>query len=252
MKRISASITLFTRLPLWRWIKIPAESYSSAVVYWPLTGWLTGSVMACCILIFSMILPVSVSVVLAVIARLLMTGALHEDGLADFCDGFGGGKDKESILRIMKDSSTGAYGVIGLVSYFLLLWCLLTAMPPFYSALAIFGSDAFSKCCASQLTNLLPYARPEGAKNRISYAGMNFSQIMINIITGILPFSFLVYFMPWSAIALILPVSLLLFISMYLRKKIGGYTGDCCGATFLICEVALITGIVMVFKTVGF
>ncbi len=78
--------------------------YTSAVVFWPLAGWLTGAVTAGVFSGLSFLLPTLPAIILALVARLLLTGALHEDGLADVCDGFGGGRDKESVLRIMKDS----------------------------------------------------------------------------------------------------------------------------------------------------
>ena len=69
----------------------------------------------------SFIFPPVVAVLLGVAARVLVTGALHEDGLADFFDGFGGGTERDSVLRIMKDSHIGSYGVLGLVFYFAIL-----------------------------------------------------------------------------------------------------------------------------------
>lgn len=77
----------------------------------------------------STILPHGVAVILALTSRLLITGALHEDGLADFFDGFGGGTNRESTLRIMKDSHIGSYGVLGLIIYYLFAYNLLVALP---------------------------------------------------------------------------------------------------------------------------
>lgn len=246
MKKISAALTFFTRLPLWKLGETPATAYSYVVVFWPLTGWITGGVMALCIWCFSFILPASISVALAIIARILLTGALHEDGLADFCDGFGGGRDKESILRIMKDSSIGAYGVIGLFCHFLLLWVLLSGLSSAVSALAIFAADPFAKCCASQLTNILAYARPEGSKNKISYSKMSKPLLYINIFSGIAPVIPLILLVPLTAVSIVLPIIGLIILSGTMRKRIGGYTGDCCGATFLICESLMLLAIVIV------
>ena len=161
MRRIAAALTLFTRIPVWRWTDIPAAAYSSAVVFWPLTGWITGGVAALTVWLLSMVMPLAPAVACALVARLLLTGALHEDGLADFCDGFGGGRDKEGILRIMKDSHIGTYGVIGLICWFLLVWSLLSSLSADLAALTLLAADPMAKCCASQLTHLLPYARPE-------------------------------------------------------------------------------------------
>ena len=77
----------------------------------------------------SLVVPWPLAVLAAIVVRLLMTGALHEDGLADFCDGFGGGgSDRQRILDIMKDSHIGTYGVLGLVLYLLLLAAALYCM----------------------------------------------------------------------------------------------------------------------------
>lgn len=114
---ILAAFIFFTRLPFWRIREVPAECFKHVVPYWPLSGWLTGGIMAGVLWLSAQILPFSVAVLLALAARLLITGALHEDGLADFFDGFGGGTNRERILSIMKDSHIGSYGVIGLIFY---------------------------------------------------------------------------------------------------------------------------------------
>ena len=121
MNNILASFIFFTRLPFWKIKEVPAECFKHVVPYWPLTGWLTGGLMAGALWLSGQILPVSIAWIIAVIVRLLVTGCLHEDGLADFLDGFGGGTTRERTLAIMKDSHIGSYGVIGLIFYFLLL-----------------------------------------------------------------------------------------------------------------------------------
>lgn len=240
-----ASISLFTRIPAWRLIKIDKQNYDNAVTFWPLAGWVTGGVSALCIWLMSLILPMTVAVIIALAARLLLTCALHEDGLADFCDAFGGGYDKKRILSIMKDSHIGTYGTTGLIIYFLLATSILSSLPPTLSALAILAADPFSKLCAGQLTNLLPYARPEGAKNKLSYSPMSPIRIIVMVTIGILPALPLVMADVWLALSLISPICVLLLMTHYLKKKIGGYTGDCCGATFLLCEVSMLVTILI-------
>lgn len=246
MKRVVASFTLFTRLPFWKFTDIPASAYSTTVVFWPMTGWVTGGTVALTILLLSLVMPMLPAVVIALIFRSLLTGALHEDGLADFFDGFGGGHDKDSILRIMKDSHIGTYGVIGLICHFLLLAALLSSLSPLLAAAAIFSADPFSKFCASQLTNILPYARPEGAKNKISYSKMSAWQVMLNLFFGAIPLITLGFVMTYSLVSIIFPIiSVIALISM-MKHRIGGYTGDCCGATSIICEDSMIFGIVLI------
>lgn len=243
MKRIAAALTLFTRIPLWKWMEIPSSSYTSVVVFWPFTGWLTGGITAGLFFGLSFILPTLPALVLAVISRLLLTGALHEDGLADLCDGFGGGRDKESVLRIMKDSHIGTYGVIGLVCYFLLIVSLFDSLPSHLIILVIIAIDPFSKFCASQLVNLLPYARPEGAKNKISYPRMSAFQFFMNMLFGCIPLIPLFLSAPGTFLSVFFPVFILFGLVHLMRSRIGGYTGDCCGATFLICEATMLVGV---------
>ena len=113
--RLWASLMFFTRLPFWRIRQVDAECFKHVVDYWPFVGWLTGGTAALVFWLVSGILPVTTAALAAIGTRLWLTGALHEDGLADFCDGFGGGTTRERTLAIMKDSHIGTYGVLGLV-----------------------------------------------------------------------------------------------------------------------------------------
>lgn len=247
MKRIGAAFSLFTRIPVWKCCDIPAAAYSTTVVYWPLTGWLTGFFTGLLIYSLSFILPFSAAVLSAFVLRILLTGALHEDGLADFCDGFGGGRDKEAVLRIMKDSHIGTYGVIGLIFYIFLIISLISSLSPLTAALAVIATDPFSKFCASQITNFLSYARPEGAKNKISYSKMNGGMIFKNALFGCLPLIPMAIENPLSLFSLFFPIVTLSFLILMMKRRIGGYTGDCCGATFLLCELSMFLGIVIIY-----
>lgn len=247
MKSLLAAITLFTRIPVWKVTELKENNYRKAVVYWPLTGWITGGLAAAVIYSLSFILPLLPAVVIGLTARLLLTCALHEDGLADFCDGFGGGRDREKILAIMKDSHIGTYGVIALISLFLLEVSLLSSLPAMIAALAIFSADPFAKTCASQITNFLDYARPEGAKNKILYARMTTGEFTFNMTAGLLPMILFSYFVLWEVLSIIFPVIAVICLMRYMRRKIGGYTGDCCGASYLICETVMLMGIVIIY-----
>ena len=95
---ILAAFIFFTRLPFWKIKEVPAECFKHVVPYWSLTSWLTGGIMAGTLWITGQILPISIAWITAIIVRLLVTGCLHEDGLADFLDGFGGGTTRERTL----------------------------------------------------------------------------------------------------------------------------------------------------------
>ena len=241
--RLWAALIFFTRLPFWRIYQPPQQCYNSVVEFWPLTGWLTGGVMAAIIYFGSMALPVTVSVVLAIAARLLLTGALHEDGLADFFDGMGGGgNDRQRILAIMKDSHIGTYGVLGLAVYVLTLVLTLSAMPPAMSALCILAADPYAKMLSGQLILMLPYARDEEtAKNRTVYRRYSWLSGIGLLVQGLLPMFFFLFVgnpNDWAWV-LMLPAVAFYFLYLLIRNRLQGYTGDCCGAVCLLVELTV-------------
>ena len=230
MKRLIAALSFFTRIPFWRLSSLESRHYENIVPMWPVAGILTGVVMSCTFYMTSLVLPNTVAIVIAMISRILMTGGLHEDGFADFCDGFGGGstglpdKDRERTLRIMKDSFIGTYGVLGLIFYCLLLWNILFSLsdllPLWKMMICMIVVDVFSKFMSSMIVYFLPYARDaENAKNKIVYN------------KGSRPYIAMLL----SVMTLNAPVLFLLF--RWMKNRIGGYTGDCCGATFLLMEL---------------
>ena len=230
MKRLIAALSFFTRIPFWRLSSLESRHYENIVPMWPVAGILTGVVMSCTFYMTSLVLPNTVAIVIAMISRILMTGGLHEDGFADFCDGFGGGstglpdKDRERTLSIMKDSFIGTYGVLGLIFYCLLLWNILFSLsdllPLWKMMICMIVVDVFSKFMSSMIVYFLPYARDaENAKNKIVYN------------KGSRPYIAMLL----SVITLNAPVLFLLF--RWMKNRIGGYTGDCCGATFLLMEL---------------
>lgn len=229
-----AAFIFFTRLPFWRVKEVPSECFKHVVPYWPWVGWLTGSVMAMVLALGSLVMPVSLAWIWAIVTRLLITGALHEDGLADFFDGFGGGTTRERTLAIMKDSHIGTYGVIGLIIYFLLM-LELRHLPVSMLCTLILCGDCWGKLCASQLINFLPYARKEeDSKAKVIYNRMSSKELFICIMGGTLPL-WLLPLSLWGA--LVAPCLILAFLIHLMKRRLQGYTGDCCGATFLLCEL---------------
>lgn len=239
--KILAALIFFTRLPFWRIREVPAEHFKRIVPYWPLTGWLTGGIMVGVLWLAAQVLPIYIAWLLAIVSRLLVTGCLHEDGLADFFDGFGGGTTRERTLAIMKDSHIGSYGVIGLIAYFLLMFLLLENLPlQLICALVICG-DCYSKFCASQIINSLPYARKEeDSKAKVIYDRMTWQESLTGFVCGLLP---IVLFLPiifWPAICL--PLITFVALCRLMKRRLQGYTGDCCGAMFLLCELSFYLG----------
>ena len=238
--RIWASFIFFTRLPFWRLYEPPQACYKTVVEHWSLVGWLTGGVMAAILYFGSMVMPYLVAVIAAIVVRMLVTGALHEDGLADFLDGFGGGgRDRQWILDIMKDSRIGTYGVLGLVCYELLLGATLFSLTPEMAAFTILAADPFSKMVTSQLVMMLPYARKEeDAKSKTVYRKMEWKAGVSLAIQGLLPMTGFLFLtrLPWTMI-IFLPCLVMYFLYLLIRQRLQGYTGDCCGAVCLLVEL---------------
>ena len=247
---IFAALMFFTRLPWWKLRHVPADSFKRIVGYWPVAGWVTGGVMAAIygIALFFH-LPVVLALLLVFTGRLLLTGALHEDGLADFFDGFGGGRSREQVLTIMKDSHIGTYGVLALVVY-VALWVTSTVSLAQRSAnlpiVLLLFADVWSKWSASQIVNLLPYARnEEDCKIKKVYDRMSARTFTVGLLFALVPMLGCVLFLKetpymalWICVTASVPNSVMVWLVQYMRRRIGGYTGDCCGATFLLCELS--------------
>ena len=243
--RIWASFIFFTRLPLWRLHEPRTECYKTVVEHWPLTGWLTGGLMAATLYAGSLFLPYLVAVLLAIAVRMLTTGALHEDGLADFFDGFGGGgSDRERILTIMKDSHIGTFGVLGLVLYVMLLTSALFSMSPQVAALTILAADPFAKMLTAGLITL-PYARKEEeAKAKVVYRKISPLAIISLALQGLLPmlpliYHLTIYHLPFTILPFIVSILVFSLLYLFIRGRLRGYTGDCCGAVCLMVELSI-------------
>ena len=246
---ILAAFIFFTRLPFWKIKEVPAGCFKHVVPYWPLTGWLTGGIMAGTLWIAGQILPLPLAWIIAIIARLLATGCLHEDGLADFLDGFGGGTTRERTLAIMKDSHIGSYGVIGLIVYFLLLSQFGNLPLHLLCTLALCG-DCWSKFCASQLINYLPYARKEeDSKAKVVYNRMNLHELSAAFVCGLLPLIVLLPIKLWPAT--LFPLFAFILLCRLMKRRLQGYTGDCCGAAFLLCELSFYIGSMIIITRYG-
>ena len=137
----------------------------------------------------------------------------------------------------MKDSHIGTYGVLGLLFYFGLLWNLLSTLSLSLACMAIASGDAWSKFCSAQIINILPYARKEEeSKAKVIYDRKSISTWLPAFIAGGLPmWLFLNRSYWWAALA---PVAVFFLLWQLLRKRLQGYTGDCCGAAFLLCELS--------------
>lgn len=255
-QNVWAALIFFTRLPFWRLYQPPKQAYRTVVEYWPMVGWLTGGAMAATIYFGSMLMPFNIAVILAILIRVLMTGALHEDGLTDFMDGFGGGgTDRQRILDIMKDSRIGTYGVLGIIFYELILFSALSSMPPSLAAITVLAADPYAKMLAGQIIQMMPYARTEEqSKAKNVYRKMNIKAGLSLAVQGLLPMGLFFFLtkgaLEWDLIVFI-PCLVMYFLYLLIWKRLRGYTGDCCGALFLMVELSVyLTVALLWFNTI--
>ncbi len=238
------ALSFFTRIPFPKWCTFEKAYQFQAVKYFPfagiIIGGLAGLVFYCC----QLILPMALSVILSMAATTLFTGALHEDGFMDVCDGFGGGWSKERILAIMKDSLIGAFGVVGIVLLFLIKYnCqveIIASQLPF----VLIAAHALSRMVAGTFVNTHQYARIENSKAKDYAHKLSTFNFIFMIFTGILPLALLgnVWFF-----AILIPVYLCKYLlGRYFNKWIGGFTGDCIGATQQITEVVFYLSYVII------
>jgi adenosylcobinamide-GDP ribazoletransferase len=242
------ALQFFSRLPIPRWVGFDAAWLQPAVRYFPLVGWLVAAFVAGVYWLASMIWPAAVAVLLSMLAGILLTGALHEDGLADVCDGFGGGATTERVLTIMKDSRVGAYGVIGLVLVLALKAVALHAFSAQQTIIALLFAHPLSRWFATVLIWCLDYAREEG-KAKAMAQRMGNGEFAFASLCGWLPVLLLMALgaMAWQkavAAAILAVFACGYLVSLFLRR-IGGYTGDCLGAVQQTTEVCLYLGLLI-------
>jgi adenosylcobinamide-GDP ribazoletransferase len=230
------AVMFYTRIPVPRSLEFSNENLNRATRYFPLIGWIVGGLGAAVFYGLSFVLPAELAVFLSMIFTILLTGAFHEDGFADFCDGFGGGYTREKIFSIMKDSRIGTYGAVGLIGMMGTKFLALQALPLVVLPLSMIAAHAFSRLMPVLVIFTSRYSREdERSKTKpIGKRGKN-SDLIIAIVSGVLPATLF----PWQLPAVIIPLSLLItwLFKKYIEKKIGGYTGDCLGALQQITEV---------------
>lgn len=239
------ALGFFTRLPVPAWVPWSPERLNHAARYFPLVGWVVGAIGAASWLALAQILPPSVAVLLSMAVTIRATGAFHEDGWADACDGLGGGWDKAQVLTIMKDSRIGSYGTVGLVLMLLTKAASLVELAAAGSAavaIALLVAHPLSRLASTSLIHTLEYVREdETAKAKPLARRLTGTELAIASAFGLLPLALL---QPGEAAAALLAVTATtLWTGRYLVRRLGGYTGDCLGAVQQATELVIYLGI---------
>lgn len=237
VKLFASSIMFLTRLPAPRRLTIANPHVDHFAVYFPIVGIVVGGIAAAVYGATARLFPHDVAVALSMITTVFATGAFHEDGFADTCDGFGGGWTREQVLTIMKDSRIGTYGCVGIGMMLFLKFLLLKSLSPGLIMMTLIAGHAFSRAVPVALCYALPYARDVATKSDLKPVlhGVSFTQVLFSFAWGLLP---LVLFpSAWFFLAVIPALLVAVYLGHYFKRRIGGYTGDCCGAMQQVCEV---------------
>ncbi|WP_157822391.1 adenosylcobinamide-GDP ribazoletransferase [Psychromonas sp. Urea-02u-13] len=248
------ALSYFTRVPIPASIEFDNQQFHKANAYLPFIGLFVAIVMSVIFYLCLQLFSVPVSIILMLVTSLLLTGALHEDGFADCCDGLGGGYDATQRLKIMKDSQIGTYGGIGLILLFLLKFNLLIELADISFETLIISllvAHTLSRYGALCIMQAMPYVRlAEAGKvqsltNKLNSKYFVFASLVTAVLTVLLLFS-LSKINTFIDIAVVAPIVTLIVAvivaSLYklFDKNLAGYTGDCLGFTQQSLELSIL------------
>ena len=229
------ALTFFTRLPAPKRVNYADDTLNHSVRYFSLVGVVVGSIGAAVFWLGNFLWPAPVAILLSMIATILTTGAFHEDGFADSCDGFGGGWEKMQALNIMKDSRIGTYGAVGIGLMLALKFFALNAIAPQILPWLLIAGHSLSRFASTTLIYTYQYVREDAlSKAKPLARKMSTGELLAAALFGLLPLLLLA----WCYWFLLIPVIIAIWLlGRYFVRRIGGYTGDCLGAAQQVTEV---------------
>ncbi|MDI1308190.1 MAG: adenosylcobinamide-GDP ribazoletransferase [Methylotenera sp.] len=232
------AVMFFTRVPV-RFSTFDNADLNKATRYFPLIGILVGAIGALVFWLSDILLPLEIALLLSMASTILLTGAFHEDGLADAVDGLGGGWSREQVLAIMIDSRIGSYGAIGLFLVLLTKYQTLTYQWVALIPATLITGHALSRLCAVLVMYTQSYVKAEGKAKPLG-TQPTITELTIATFFGLVPLAFL----EMKFLMALVPVAIVwLWFSAKIKSRIGGYTGDCLGAMQQLTELAFYVGV---------
>ena len=191
----------------------------------------------------ALIVPPVVAVLVATAAGLIVTGALHEDGFADACDGLGGERPRERVLEIMRDSRIGTYGVLGLGLMLATKVAALVCLPMVAVPFVLIAGHAASRASILWVMASSDYVRPAGAATGVA-GGLDQRAIVTGLVTAVVALLPLLFVLPFLSVLMAVAGLVAGHYAMRHRyeARLGGYTGDCLGAVQQCSEVGFYLG----------
>ncbi|MFT5447398.1 MAG: adenosylcobinamide-GDP ribazoletransferase [Gammaproteobacteria bacterium] len=254
------ALEFYTRVPRPDWSTFSADDARHAGAFAPLAGMLVAVIGAVTWWLAGLLLPEPLPVMIAIAVMVAVTGALHEDGLADVCDAFGARGTAQQTLDILKDPRLGVYGVLGLLlmiaARIAALWQISLLSDAMFSVMAatLVAAHALSRFAAVLLTRYLDYVRRDDARSRVSAfaapLGGHWLQAAIAItVIAWVPLLMLGFF----AAMWVLPLMLVCvaWLRLLFVRRIGGYTGDCLGCVQQVSEQLVYLSVLAVLFLAG-
>ena len=241
------AVQFLTRLPVPLLARLTADQAAvglgRAMAWLPPVGSLIGAVTGATFLLAQYWWPPMIAAVLALIVEALLTGAFHEDAVADFCDAFGGVARGERALAIMKDSRIGSYGALGLGLVILLRFAAMVALPPVLAMAAIVGAATAGRLCAVTLAAMLaPVA--SGAGMAVRAGRMPLGRLVLATVLALPGVAPILWLRPGAVVVALVAMALLLaWLARFLMRRIGGSTGDCLGFAAAMGQLALLLAV---------
>jgi len=237
INRFFVAQSFFTKIPVPVKYDYSKVNYGDATLLLPLIGWIVSGLAAIVFVLLQNYLPLLINIVIALLIITYLTSSLHEDGLADFFDGFAGGWTKEKILSIMKDSHIGTYGVLSLIFSVGLKIILLLNIPQEIIPVTLIIAHSFSRGIAVSFMYDLDYARIEDSKAKNMVRKITLLELLFVLTISSLPLLLLNNY--WIITIIPIVYLLRLYLKHKLKKWIGGYTGDCLGAAQQLYEILI-------------
>jgi len=246
MKNFVLMLQFFTRLPININLEVKEEDFPKGIIYFPLVGLVIGLINAIAYSLFSMVFSNLLSIIFITLVNVLITGALHLDGLADTCDGIFSARKKERMLEIMKDSRLGTNGAIAICFDLFLRIAIISSIPKEYILVAIVVSNVISRTMLVLLCFISKYARPEGGMGNLFIGKISKKNLVITLVLGLI-ISILLF--NYRGVLLIAITSLfILLFNRYITSKIGGITGDILGAANELVELLVLLAFVVLSR----
>lgn len=244
MKFLSA-LQFLTIIPVPLWREASPKEVGGSLSYFPIVGFIIGLILAVLNWLLGLILPPAVVNGLLIAAMVLLSGALHLDGFIDTCDGLAGHRTVEDRWRIMHDSRSGAFGIVGAVVLLLVKYVSLSSVPANLMTATLVIMPVVSRWAMVYAVFAYPYARPSGLgkvfKEGASGRGLALATVFtLAVAIGAAWWTKTSYF---YLVSLVIVSSIWLFtwlMATYLKRKLAGLTGDTYGAINEVTEVGVL------------